>query len=237
VSGSVESRADVLLGGRLGQAMLADLAGLDSLVLLAAEGKPPPAGVTFLESSSSSGLSALLRWSRRPRHAQRDAGTWPDWVNPGGDDAATITAAAVASAVQASSERPWFTDPLALLASVARAAEHWEPRPPGDQAELLRPLAETVASEVWAVGIDPAARVYEVHEPGDWGRLAGAHPRDVTASRRHDWSRWTGREGRWILPDWRSVAARWDGVQLPMMGRPLAPSPSTGRRKSACPRR
>ena len=31
--------------------MLADLAGLDSLVLLAAEGKPPPAGVTFLESS------------------------------------------------------------------------------------------------------------------------------------------------------------------------------------------
>ena len=72
----MESRADVLLGGRLGQAMLADLAGLDSLVLLAAEGKPPPAGVAFLESSSSSDLSALLRWSRRPRRAHRDAGTW-----------------------------------------------------------------------------------------------------------------------------------------------------------------
>jgi hypothetical protein len=60
MSGSVESRADLLLGGRRGRAMLADLTGLDSLVLLAADGKPPPAGVTFLESSSS-GLSARLR--------------------------------------------------------------------------------------------------------------------------------------------------------------------------------
>jgi hypothetical protein len=72
--------------------------------------------------------------------------------------------------------------------------------------------------EIWAVGIDPDARVYEVHEPGDWGRLAATHPRDVTASRRHDWSGWTGREGRWILPDWRSVAAQWDGVHVSVAG-------------------
>jgi hypothetical protein len=327
MSGSVESRADLLLGGRRGRAMLADLAGLDSFVLLAAEGKPPPAGVTFLESSSS-GLSARLRRLLRPRRAHRDAGTWPEWMNPGGNDAATIIGAAVASTVQAPAERRWFTDPLALLTSVARAAEQWEPPLPDDQAELLRPLAEAVASapaaswwwepadlrnqrwvgcdhhrtlarggdvagaveaaeedaaaeeqamardralappgrrggaevivtgtwwsgplggtvwtsrgnigdlpavglacaedplgeeefEVWAVGIDPAARVYEVHEPGDWGRLAATHPKDVTASRRHDWSRWTGREGQWILPDWRSVAAQWDGVHVSVAG-------------------
>jgi hypothetical protein len=36
--------------------MLADLAGLDSLTLLAAAGMPPPAGVAFLEFSSSRGL-------------------------------------------------------------------------------------------------------------------------------------------------------------------------------------
>jgi CBS domain-containing protein len=72
--------------------------------------------------------------------------------------------------------------------------------------------------EVWAVGIDPDARVYEVHEPGDWGWLAATHPTDVTASRWHDWSRWTGREGRWILPDWRSVAAQWDGVHVSVAG-------------------
>jgi hypothetical protein len=327
MSDSVESRADLLLGGRRGRAMLADLAGLDSLVLLAAEGKPPPAGVTFLESSSS-GLSARLRRLLRPRCAHGDAGTWPEWINPGGNDAATIIGAAVASTVQAPAERSWFTDPLALLASVARAAEQWEPPLPDDQVELLRPLAEAVASapaaswwwepadlrnqrwvgcdhhrtlarggdvagaveaaeedaaaeeqamardralappgrrggaevivtgtwwsgplggtvwtsrgnigdlsavglacaedplgeeefEVWAVGIDPAARVYEVHEPGDWGRLAATHPKDVTASRRHDWSRWTGREGQWILPDWRSVAAQWDGVHVSVAG-------------------
>jgi hypothetical protein len=307
--------------------MLADLAGLDSLVLLAADGKPPPAGVTFLESSTSSGLSARLRWLRRPRGAHRDAGTWPEWMDPGGSGATAIIGAAVASTVQARAERPWPTDPLALLASVARAADQWEPPLPGGQAGLLRPLAEAVASapaaswwwepaelrhqrwlgcdhrlalarggdvaraveaaeedaaaeeqamardwaqaprrrggaeviatgtwwsgplggtvwtsrgnlgdlpavglacaedplgdeefEVWAVGIDPAARVYEVHEPGDWGRLAAAHPRDVTASRRHDWGRWTGREGRWILPDWRSVAAQWDGVHVSVAG-------------------
>ena len=321
----MESRADLLLGGPRGRAMLADLAGLDPLMLLAAEGKPPPAGVAFLESSSSGDRGARFRW---PRRTHRDTGTWPEWVNPGGTGAATIIEAAVASTIEAQAERSWLTDPLALLASVARAAEQWEPPLPGGQAELLRPLAEAVASapaaswwwepadqrhqrwlgcdhrralarggdvaraveaaeedaaaeeqamardwaraprgrrggaevittgtwwsgplggtvwtsrgnvgdlpavglacaedplgeegfEVWAVGIDPAARVYEVHEPGDWGRLAAAHPRDVTASRRHDWGRWTGREGRWILPDWRSVAAQWDGVHVSVAG-------------------
>jgi hypothetical protein len=309
--------------------MLADLAGLDTLMLLAAEGRPPPEGVTFLKSSSSSGLSARFRRPLRPRRAHRDAVTWPERMNPGGNDAATIIGAAVANAVQAPAEQPWFTDPLAVLAAVARAAEQWEPSLPDGQAGLLGPLAEAVASapaaswwwepaelghqrwvgcdhhatltrggdvarareaaeedaaaeeqamardrvlearrgrrgraevavsgtwwsgplggtvwtsrgnigdlpavglgcaedplgeeefEIWAVGIDPAARVYEVHEPGDWGRLAAAHPRDVTASRWHDWSRWTGREGRWILPDWRSVAARWDGVHVSVAG-------------------
>ncbi len=309
--------------------MLADLAGLDALTLLAAEGKPPPEGVAFLRSSSSGGRSARLRRPLRRRRAHRGAGTWPEWVNPGGNDAATIIGTAVASALQAAAEQPWFTDPLALLASVARAAEWWEPSLPGDRAGLLRPLAEAVASapaaswwwepadlrqqrwlgcehhrtlaragdvaraveaaeeaaaaeeqamardralaarrrrrgtgeaevtgtwwsgplggtvwtsrgnigdlpavglacaedplgeeefEVWAVEIDPAARVYEVHEPEDWGRLAATHPRDVTASRWHDWDRWTGHEGRWILPDWRSVAAQWDGVHVSVAG-------------------
>jgi hypothetical protein len=54
-------------------------------------------------------------------------------MNPGGNDAATITGAAVASTVQTSAERPWLTDPLALLASVARAADQWEPPLPGGQ--------------------------------------------------------------------------------------------------------
>jgi tetratricopeptide (TPR) repeat protein len=51
--------------------MLADLAGLDALMLLAAEGGPAPEGVAFLRSSSSGGLSARLRWPLRPRRAHR----------------------------------------------------------------------------------------------------------------------------------------------------------------------
>ena len=322
----MESRAELLLGGPVGRAMLAGLAGLDPLMLMAAAGMPPPPGVSFLEFSSSGGLGARLRRLRRPHGAHRDAGTWPEWMNPGGDGAPAIIGAAVASTLEESAERGWFTDPLALLAPVARAAEQWEPLP-GGQAGLLRPLAEAVAGapaaswwwepadlrhqrwmgcdhhrtlarggdvaraveaaeedaaaeeqamardwaraprrrgsaevivtgtwwsgplggtvwtsrgnvgdlpavelacatdplgeeefEVWAVGIDSAARVYEVHEPGDWGRLAAACPREVTASRRHDWGRWTGREGRWVLPDWRSVAAQWDGVHVSVAG-------------------
>ena len=52
----------------------------------------------------------------------------------------------MASTVQAPAERSWLTDPLSLLASVARAADQWEPPLPGGQAGLLRPLAEAVAS-------------------------------------------------------------------------------------------
>ena len=48
-------------------------------------------------------------------------------MNPGGKDAATTIGAAVAGTVRASAEQPWFTDPPALLVSVARAAERWEP--------------------------------------------------------------------------------------------------------------
>jgi hypothetical protein len=33
--------------------------------------------------------------------------------------------------------------------------------------------------EVWAVGIDPAARVYEEHEPGDWGPAGRGPPQGL----------------------------------------------------------
>jgi hypothetical protein len=72
--------------------------------------------------------------------------------------------------------------------------------------------------EVWDVQIDPLARIWNITSPDDWRRLAVRYPRDVTASRRHDWYRWTGRAGTWVLPDWPRAARDWDGVHLSIAG-------------------
>src|SRR5215831_100969 len=72
--------------------------------------------------------------------------------------------------------------------------------------------------EIWDVQISPQARIWDITGPDDWGRLAARYRRDVTASRRHDWYRLTGRDGAWILPDWPQVARDWDGVHLSIAG-------------------
>ncbi len=72
--------------------------------------------------------------------------------------------------------------------------------------------------EVWDAGIRPQARIWNITSPGDWGRLAARYPREVTASRRHDWYQRTGRTGTWILPDWPRAARDWDGVHLSIAG-------------------
>ena len=40
----------------------------------------------------------------------------------------------------------------------------------------------------------------------------------MTASRRHDWWRLTGRDGTWLIPDWAAVATRFDAVHLTVDG-------------------
>lgn len=72
--------------------------------------------------------------------------------------------------------------------------------------------------EVWDVAINPGARIWNVTGPDDWGRLVARYPRDVTASRRHDWFGFTGRDGTWLLPDWSRAASDWDGVHLSIAG-------------------
>ena len=72
--------------------------------------------------------------------------------------------------------------------------------------------------EVWDVGISPQARIWNITGPDDWARLTARYPRDVTASRRHDWYHATGRAGTWLLPDWPRAARDWDGVHLGITG-------------------
>lgn len=72
--------------------------------------------------------------------------------------------------------------------------------------------------EVWSIEISPQARIWNITSPDDWARLTARYPRDVTASRRHDWFHTTGRAGTWMLPDWPRAARDWDGVHLSVAG-------------------
>ncbi len=62
------------------------------------------------------------------------------------------------------------------------------------------------------------ARVYEIESPQALADLCGRYPLEVTASRRHDWYRTTGRTGNWVIPDWSRVAADYDAVHLCVSG-------------------
>lgn len=68
------------------------------------------------------------------------------------------------------------------------------------------------------VRVPQDAAVLEIDGPEDWAELCRRYPFDVTASRRHDWFRTTGRDGRWVLPDWSRVAQDVDGVHLTARG-------------------
>ncbi|MFS0704990.1 hypothetical protein AB6N23_10750 [Cellulomonas sp. 179-A 9B4 NHS] len=57
-------------------------------------------------------------------------------------------------------------------------------------------------------------RVIEVDSADAWVELCRRHPLEVTAGRRHDWFRATGRVGRWCVPDWSAVAREADAVHL-----------------------
>ncbi|TJY64045.1 hypothetical protein E4J89_19060 [Arthrobacter sp. CAU 1506] len=61
-------------------------------------------------------------------------------------------------------------------------------------------------------------RTFEIPIPDDWLSLCRAFPLEVTASRRDDWFRVTGRDGRWVIPDWERVAEQWDAVHLAVQG-------------------
>lgn len=62
------------------------------------------------------------------------------------------------------------------------------------------------------------ARVFEIDSAERWAELCARFPLDASASRRGDWLRTTGRDGRWLIPDWPRVAEEFDGVHLTVLG-------------------
>lgn len=71
---------------------------------------------------------------------------------------------------------------------------------------------------VHQISVPRDARVYEIDSPEAWADLCRRYPLEVTASRRHDWYRTTGRVGRWVIPDWARVAEDFEAVHLTVAG-------------------
>lgn len=64
----------------------------------------------------------------------------------------------------------------------------------------------------------PAGDVYEIDGARAWADLCRRFPLDVSAEKRHDWYRVTGRVGKWVIPDWEQVANHHVGVHLTVTG-------------------
>lgn len=71
------------------------------------------------------------------------------------------------------------------------------------------------SATVRRVPVAGGSGVIEIDGPEAWAGLCRRFPLDVTASRRHDWYRTTGRgEGTWVQPNWASVAREADAVHV-----------------------
>lgn len=117
-------------------------------------------------------------------------------------------------------ERP--TDPAASWSG------NWWSRPPWELPSSTRALADGSPAGLWfvedelgwehattrRVGMPAGLRTFEVASAASWALLCGRFPIEVTAQKRHDWYRTTGRDGRWVIPDWAKVAEHYDAVHL-----------------------
>jgi hypothetical protein len=101
----------------------------------------------------------------------------------------------------------WWSVPQALLETRA------------DPLDALQLVEDAFDGEVATViPVSGAGRIREIRSADDWADLCREYPTEVTASRRHDWFRVTGRDGRWLIPDWERVAQHWDAVHLSTWG-------------------
>ncbi|WP_202565735.1 hypothetical protein [Agreia sp. COWG] len=69
-------------------------------------------------------------------------------------------------------------------------------------------------ADVRRVTVTRSPRVFEIAAASDWAELCTRFPIEVTAQKRHDWYRTTGRDGAWVMPDYTAVAEHYDAVHL-----------------------
>lgn len=108
----------------------------------------------------------------------------------------------------------WWSAPVTLPSSTRPWPGTTEPLGAELTEDAVCDADDVIADRVQA----PAdARVLEIDCADAWIDLCRRFPEPVTASRRHDWYRCTGRVGDWVIPDWPAVARLWDAVHLPLL--------------------
>jgi hypothetical protein len=70
------------------------------------------------------------------------------------------------------------------------------------------------AATEWPVTVLRTPRLYEITAAADWIELVRRYPFDVSVAKRGDWWRTTGRDGRWLMPDWPAVGNDYDAVHV-----------------------
>jgi hypothetical protein len=111
----------------------------------------------------------------------------------------------------------WWSAPLAQPGARTARSVGQPPLPVG--LVFVEDALGWTAATSWRVSPAREARVLELGAPEHWVDLVRRYPLDVTAtSKRGDWWRTTGRDGRWAMPDWPSVAEDWDAVHLSVTG-------------------
>jgi hypothetical protein len=158
--------------------------------------------VTFTETASfapeapSSATEILAHWGTAQHNEERDAAR---------DRPADPTANW--------SGTWWSKPPSALTRTTPALATHG---PAG--LLLVEDAPGWQSATAGRIDIPHDLRIYEIDGPDAWAELCARYPMVVTASRRHDWYRTTGRDGEWLIPDWTQVQQSFDAVHLTVGG-------------------
>lgn len=78
------------------------------------------------------------------------------------------------------------------------------------EEDSMQPEAATVNR----CAVHPGSRVLEIDGAETWAQLCQQYPLEVSAQMRGMWWDTTGRDGRWVIPDWSRVAEHYDAVHM-----------------------
>ena len=166
---------------------------------------------------------ASMQWLCEPRHVVQWAIDWRSADDPAPlprEPRQTLAKWARdqrAEELRAAKDRP--QDPHANVSGTWWSIPHGIIRTVGQIPAGLSLVEDSFGwEEATVIPVRGIGTTYEVRTADDWVALCRMYPLEVTASRRHDWFRTTGRDGRWVIPDWERVATEWDAVHLAALG-------------------